>query len=73
MVDEEESTNVLSHINKFLDTPILDANNKSNQGPVAEALKDFVKDDPQVASITFSVLVILAFLGQVRLFNSVVP
>eukprot|EP00568_Trieres_chinensis_P009690 CAMPEP_0183307824 /NCGR_PEP_ID=MMETSP0160_2-20130417/19567_1 /TAXON_ID=2839 ORGANISM="Odontella Sinensis, Strain Grunow 1884" /NCGR_SAMPLE_ID=MMETSP0160_2 /ASSEMBLY_ACC=CAM_ASM_000250 /LENGTH=161 /DNA_ID=CAMNT_0025471505 /DNA_START=87 /DNA_END=572 /DNA_ORIENTATION=+ len=61
--------NVLSRINSFLDTPILDANDRTDQGALAEALKRFVRKDPQVASVTFSAVVLLSLTGLVRLLN----
>ena len=57
----QESENPLSKLNSFLDTPILDANNKADEGPIAEALKEFVRDDSEMASITFSVVVVVFF------------
>lgn len=56
-----ENENPLSKLNSLLDTPILDANNKKDEGPIAEALKDFVRDDSDMASLTFSVVVVLFF------------
>ena len=62
--EEEESSEVslLDKVNNFLDTPILDANNRSDQGAVAETLKEFVRDEPEIAQVTFSVVVV-AFLA----------
>ena len=57
---EEEEGNILDKINKFLDTPILDANNRSNQGAVAETLKGFVRDEPEIAQVAFSIVVVAA-------------
>ena len=51
----------------FWDTPILDANDRRDQGPVAEALKKFVRAEPEVASVTFSVVVVIILLGLTRL------
>ena len=51
----------------FWDTPILDANDRSDQGPVAELLKKFVRSEPELASVTFSVVVILLLVGATRL------
>lgn len=69
--NSNSSDNPFSQINSFLDTPILDPNNKSNQGPIAEALKDFVRDEPQLAQITFSGFVVALFFVGLRLFNAV--
>ena len=60
-VSGHENENPLSKLNSFLDTPILDANNKDDQGPIAEALKNFVRDDSEMASLTFSVIVVIFF------------
>ena len=58
-----ESLSILDKINKFLDTPILDANNRSNQGQLSELLKEFVRDEPELAQVTFSAIVVaLLFL-----------
>jgi len=57
--EEVEKANMLQKLNSVLDTPILDANNKADQGPVVNALKNFVRDDPEVASVTFSVVVVV--------------
>jgi len=72
-IDEPESNDIslLARINSFLDTPILDANNKGDQGLISEALKDFVRDDPQLAQITFSGVLIVAFFVGLRLFNAI--
>lgn len=72
--DKADDSNLspFAKINSFLDTPILDANNKSDQGVVAEALKDFVRDEPQVAQIAFSGLVVVVFFAGVRIFNAIV-
>jgi hypothetical protein len=59
--DKNEIENPLERLNSLLDTPILDANNKQNQGPVVEALKNFVRDDAELASLTFSVVVVIFF------------
>jgi hypothetical protein len=56
--NETESSSILDKINDFLDTPILDANNRSDQGAVAETLKEFVRDEPEIAQVTFSVVVV---------------
>ncbi|OEU09036.1 hypothetical protein FRACYDRAFT_249381 [Fragilariopsis cylindrus CCMP1102] len=61
--EELESVSILDKINKFLDTPILDANNRSNQGQLSELLKEFVRDEPELAQVTFSAVVVaLLFL-----------
>lgn len=69
--DETGSDGIFTRINSLLDTPILDANNKGDQGPITEALKDFVRDDPQLAQITFSGVLVLLFFVSFRLFNAV--
>eukprot|EP00534_Pseudo-nitzschia_fraudulenta_P000215 CAMPEP_0201131518 /NCGR_PEP_ID=MMETSP0850-20130426/42938_1 /ASSEMBLY_ACC=CAM_ASM_000622 /TAXON_ID=183588 /ORGANISM="Pseudo-nitzschia fraudulenta, Strain WWA7" /LENGTH=151 /DNA_ID=CAMNT_0047401569 /DNA_START=98 /DNA_END=553 /DNA_ORIENTATION=- len=53
-----EDRSPLEKLNRFLDTPILDANNRSDQGAVAETLKEFVRDEPEIAQVTFSVVVV---------------
>eukprot|EP00747_Dinoflagellata_sp_TGD_P042333 gnl/TRDRNA2_/TRDRNA2_142022_c0_seq1.p1 gnl/TRDRNA2_/TRDRNA2_142022_c0~~gnl/TRDRNA2_/TRDRNA2_142022_c0_seq1.p1 ORF type:complete len:202 (-),score=26.18 gnl/TRDRNA2_/TRDRNA2_142022_c0_seq1:198-803(-) len=53
-----QPANFLERIKGALDQPILDANNREDQGPVAEALKKFVRDDPELASIVFSLSLI---------------
>ena len=68
--DDSKSKNPLERLNEFLDTPILDANNRSDQGPLAEVLKDFVRSSPEVAQLAFSVVVIGLLVGLVRLFTS---
>jgi hypothetical protein len=73
--DEEDNTNFsknpFAKINSFLDTPILDPNNKNDQGPVAEILKDFVRDEPQLAQVAFSGIVVTIFFIGLRIFNAV--
>lgn len=70
--DENSSPNdPFARINSFLDTPILDPNNIKDQGPVLETLKEFVKNDPEFAQLTFQGILILGFLVCVRLFNTV--
>jgi len=66
----DENKSFLDKINDFLDTPILDANNRSNQGAIAEFLKEFVRDEPEIAQVTFSVVVvaILALLTKLFLY-----
>uniref|UniRef100_A0A6T6DXR0 Uncharacterized protein n=1 Tax=Craspedostauros australis TaxID=1486917 RepID=A0A6T6DXR0_9STRA len=66
---QQKSGSFLEQLNDALDTPILDANNKSDQGPIAEALKKFVRGQPEVASITFSAVVIIALIFIVRAVN----
>jgi len=58
--DNEDSPepSLLEKLNTFLDTPILDANNRSDQGAVSEVLKEFVRDEPEIAQVTFSVAVV---------------
>jgi hypothetical protein len=65
------SKNLFEQINDVLNTPILDANVRSDQGPVAEALKKFVRREPQVASVTFSVVVLATIALLFRLYNFV--
>eukprot|EP00560_Eucampia_antarctica_P008098 CAMPEP_0197826598 /NCGR_PEP_ID=MMETSP1437-20131217/3541_1 /TAXON_ID=49252 ORGANISM="Eucampia antarctica, Strain CCMP1452" /NCGR_SAMPLE_ID=MMETSP1437 /ASSEMBLY_ACC=CAM_ASM_001096 /LENGTH=147 /DNA_ID=CAMNT_0043427105 /DNA_START=187 /DNA_END=630 /DNA_ORIENTATION=- len=62
------SNSLLDQLNDFLDTPILDANNKSDQGPMAEALKNFVRDESELAQITFSVAVVSIIFLILRLY-----
>uniref|UniRef100_A0A7S4NAC2 Uncharacterized protein n=1 Tax=Odontella aurita TaxID=265563 RepID=A0A7S4NAC2_9STRA len=64
-----EKDGILDRINSFLDTPILDANDRSEQGPVVDNLKAFVRRDPQVASVTFSIVALLAFVAIARFIN----
>ena len=60
--EEEEDTvaagSLWEKVNQFLDTPIVDANNRTNQGPVQEVLKEFVRDEPELAQLTFSLVVV---------------
>ena len=65
-----EELSVLDKINKFLDTPILDANNRSDQGAVTEALKEFVRDEPEVAQVTFSVAVVAILVLLTKIITS---
>mmetsp|Transcript_10925 Transcript_10925/g.22686 ORF Transcript_10925/g.22686 Transcript_10925/m.22686 type:complete len:148 (-) Transcript_10925:689-1132(-) len=58
-VDNDSEKSLFDKVNDFLDTPILDANNRSDQGALAETLKDFVRDEPELAQVTFSVLVVV--------------
>jgi hypothetical protein len=67
---EEENLTVLEKINAVLDRPILDANDWSDQGPIVEPLKKFVRSQPEVASVTFSIIVVLGLLGTIRFINS---
>lgn len=59
-VDDEDDSekSLFDKVNDFLDTPILDANNRSDQGALAETLKEFVRDEPELAQVTFSVVVV---------------
>ena len=57
--DIKEEGGVLDKLNSVLDTPILDANNKEDQGPIVNGLKNFVRDDPDAASLTFSVVAVI--------------
>ena len=66
---DKEETSLFDQINDFLDTPILDANNRSDQGALAETLKRFVRREPQVASITFSAVVVAFMFLLVRVYN----
>jgi hypothetical protein len=65
------SKNLFQQINDVLNTPILDANVRSDQGPVAEALKKFVRREPQLASVTFSAVVLATIALLFRLYNFV--
>jgi hypothetical protein len=67
-VEKEDTTNVniWSKLNSILDTPILDANDKKNQGAIVEALKRFVRDDAELASLTFSVVVVIGMAVAAR-------
>lgn len=58
---ESEEESLFSKINKALDTPILDANNKDDQGALVEGLKKFVRDEPELSSISFSVIAVIFF------------
>lgn len=69
-VVEETKSSVLDKFNDFLDTPILDANNRSNQGAVAEVLKEFVRDEPEIAQVTFSVVVVALMVLATRVATS---
>jgi hypothetical protein len=66
---KQDKTSLLDQLNAALDSPILDANNQADQGFVAETLKLFVRGQPEVASVTFSIIVIGMLIGLVRLFN----
>lgn len=68
-VVEKDGTFLFDQINAFLDTPILDANDRSDQGAVAETLKRFVRREPQIASITFSAVVVAFMFLLVRIYN----
>ena len=65
----KKESSLFDQINDFLDTPILDANDRSDQGAVAETLKRFVRREPQLASITFSAVVVAFMFLLVRLYN----
>jgi hypothetical protein len=69
---DNANSSPFAKINSFLDTPILDANNRNDQGVVAEILKDFVRDEPQVAQIAFSGVVLALFVLGIRIFNAIV-
>jgi hypothetical protein len=64
---DSSSESLLDKVNNFLDTPILDANNRSNEGAVAEVLKEFVRDEPEIAQVTFSVAVVAILVLVTRL------
>mmetsp|Transcript_2141 Transcript_2141/g.4342 ORF Transcript_2141/g.4342 Transcript_2141/m.4342 type:complete len:157 (-) Transcript_2141:373-843(-) len=66
-VDAESPLSLWDKVNKFLDTPILDANNRSDQGAIAETLKEFVRDEPELAQVTFSVVVVVVLVLGTRL------
>mmetsp|Transcript_26791 Transcript_26791/g.44656 ORF Transcript_26791/g.44656 Transcript_26791/m.44656 type:complete len:144 (-) Transcript_26791:113-544(-) len=66
----EEDKSILQKFNDFLDTPILDANNRSNEGPLKEALKEFARDEPELAQVSFSVVVIAILLVITKLVTS---
>lgn len=61
---------LLSKMNELLDQPLLDANFRSDEGPVKEALKSFVRNDPTIASVAFSVAATSFFVLLIRLVNS---
>jgi len=64
---EKQELSLMDKFNNFLDTPILDANNRSNEGAVAEVLKEFVRDEPEIAQVTFSVAVVAILVLVTRL------
>ena len=68
--DGGNEKSLLDKVNDFLDTPILDANNRSNQGAVAETLKEFVRDEPEIAQVTFSVVVVAIMVLVTRIATS---
>mmetsp|Transcript_43300 Transcript_43300/g.85098 ORF Transcript_43300/g.85098 Transcript_43300/m.85098 type:complete len:143 (-) Transcript_43300:133-561(-) len=47
---------LLEKIEAALDAPLLDPNDYSDQGWAAEALKEFVRGQPEVAQVAFSVV-----------------
>ena len=65
----KDNKSILDQINAVLDTPILDANERSDQGAIAEALKGFVRSEPQLASFSFSAVVVVFLFILVRFFN----
>ena len=70
--EEERGSSISSlirNVDSFLDTPILDANDRTDQGLLAESLKRFVRSDPQIASITFSAIVVTFIAILIRTFN----
>lgn len=68
-VSKRKDKSIFDQINAALDTPILDANERSDQGAIAEALKGFVRSEPQLASISFSAVVVVLLFILVRFFN----
>lgn len=68
-VSKSKDKSIFDKINAALDTPILDANERSDQGAIAEALKGFVRSEPEVASITFSAVLVVFLFILVRFFN----
>ena len=69
--DEESLSSPLDKLNKFLDTPILDANNRQDQGFVAETLKEFVRNEPELAQVSFSIAVVAIMVLLLKLYQSV--
>mmetsp|Transcript_29372 Transcript_29372/g.79515 ORF Transcript_29372/g.79515 Transcript_29372/m.79515 type:complete len:146 (+) Transcript_29372:136-573(+) len=67
---DEAPPSLWDKVNNFLDTPILDANNRSDQGAVAETLKEFVRDEPEIAQVTFSAVVVAIMVLVTRLVMS---
>mmetsp|Transcript_36175 Transcript_36175/g.84582 ORF Transcript_36175/g.84582 Transcript_36175/m.84582 type:complete len:157 (-) Transcript_36175:434-904(-) len=70
--DEEEEEfvapeSVLDKINAALDAPLLDPNVYSDQGEISEALKEFVRGQPEVAQVVFSFVTfgVLFALGKI--------
>ena len=68
--DAEAPLSLWDKVNKFLDTPILDANNRSDQGAIAETLKEFVRDEPELAQVAFSAVVVVVLVLGTRLVMS---
>eukprot|EP00536_Pseudo-nitzschia_multiseries_P010963 jgi/Psemu1/289404/fgenesh1_pg.354_\ len=68
--EEQKASSLWDTVNDFLDTPILDANNRSDQGAVAETLKEFVRDEPELAQVTFSAAVVAILVLGTRLVMS---
>ena len=68
--EDSSEASLLDKVNSFLDTPILDANNRSDQGALAETLKEFVRDEPEIAQVTFSVVVVAIMVVLTRVVTS---
>ncbi len=68
--EDSSEKSLLDKLNSFLDTPILDANNRSDQGALAETLKEFVRDEPEIAQVTFSVVVVAIMVVLTRIVTS---
>lgn len=68
--EDSSEESLLDKLNSFLDTPILDANNRSDQGALAETLKEFVRDEPEIAQVTFSVVVVAIMVVLTRIVTS---
>jgi len=68
--DDNSEKSLFDKVNDFLDTPILDANNRSDQGALAETLKEFVRDEPEIAQVTFSAVVVAILVLLTRVVTS---
>ena len=69
-IEDSSEESLFDKVNNFLDTPILDANNRSDQGALAETLKEFVRDEPEIAQVTFSVVVVAIMVVLTRIVTS---